>query len=147
RLKEEFLMGLILCWLSGILAVYLLPTLGPCFIDERFITALPETGVRAMQLALSAGREKVLATGQGVYLISGFPSLHILVPTFGTIILWRFSRWMAVASGAFVALTFLTTLYFGWHYLIDNIGGLVLGLFIAQGVKRYYGRYLIYVRS
>ncbi len=147
RLREEFLTGFALCWLIGVLAVYVFPTLGPCFVDKRFLTELPETGVRGMQLSLLANREKVLATGQGIHLISGFPSLHIVVPVFGTMILWRLSRIASVASGIFLGMTCLTTLYFGWHYLADNVGGVVIGLFIARAVKKYYGQHYMYVRG
>jgi membrane-associated phospholipid phosphatase len=37
-----------------------------------------------------------------------------------------------------LALTLVTTLYFGWHYLMDDIGGLVLGFGVAVVVRRYF---------
>ncbi|MDO5493536.1 MAG: phosphatase PAP2 family protein, partial [Nesterenkonia sp.] len=33
-------------------------------------------------------------------------------------------RWVA---WAFFGMTFVATLYFGWHYLIDNIAGVAIG--------------------
>jgi membrane-associated phospholipid phosphatase len=40
-------------------------------------------------------------------------------------------RWVRVAMGVFLAVTVLATVYLGWHYFVDTVGGAVLG---AAGV-------------
>jgi hypothetical protein len=36
-------------------------------------------------------------------------------------------RWLQVASWVFLGLTVLSTVYLGWHYVVDVIGGIALG--------------------
>jgi membrane-associated phospholipid phosphatase len=136
-LRAEFLLGLSLCWLIGVLLIYLVPTLGPVFVLDSF-NSLPETGVSVMQEKLLRMRESVLAGRGGVYLISGFPSLHVAITAYGTGMLYRLSPWLSLISLLVLALTLVTTLYFGWHYLMDDIGGLVLGFGVAVVVRRYF---------
>lgn len=141
-LRAEFLLGLSLCWIIGVFLIYLLPTLGPVFVLDSF-HALPQTGVSLMQEKLLRMRESVLAGKGGVYLISGFPSLHVAITAYGTVMLWRISRLLSLLSFLVLLLTLITTLYFGWHYLMDDVGGLLLGVGVAVAVWRYFRPFTI----
>lgn len=143
RLREEFLLGFVLCWLVGIVLVYMIPTLGPCFTESRFLNELPQTGVQEMQMKLIKQRESVFRTGRGVYLISGFPSLHVAITVYGTMLLWKLSRILSVISFFIVLLTIVTTLYFGWHYLVDDIAGALIAVAVAVYVSRYFRPFVL----
>ena len=37
-------------------------------------------------------------------------------------------RGLKITAWALLVLTSLSTIYFGWHYLLDDVGGLVIGV-------------------
>lgn len=130
-LGERLAAELALVWLVGILFVYAIPTLGPCFVRPEILTGLPSTDVSRMQLDLLKNKlflESHPFAQSGVYLISGFPSLHLAVPIAGTIFFRSLGKSLFVASLVFTALTAVSTIFFGWHYLIDDVGSIALVL-------------------
>ena len=68
-----------------------------------------------------------------VQTIAAFASLHvgIMVTVCLMAELLGLQRWVRVAMWVFLALTVLATVYLGWHYFADTLGGAVLG---AAGV-------------
>ena len=124
----DFAAAFVLLWFLGILFVYLVPTLGPCFAYPELYSHLPFTEVTELQQRLLEHRQHLIdhANSKAVYLISGFPSLHLAVPILATFYLRQLHWILALVSGLFAVLTAITTLYFGWHYLLDDIGSIVL---------------------
>jgi len=143
RLRSEFLLAFSMTWIVGALVVLLLPTVGPCF-DAEFasVRSLPPTGVSKMQNEIWNLRQKLLQTGNGINLISGFPSLHIAISCLGGIYLKRVSKLLAVLAWCFFLLTTITTLYFSWHYLLDDLGGIALAIFCARFAAYRYAQYV-----
>lgn len=129
RYAQEFLALFCLLWFLGVLTVYAVPTWGPIFFVPELYSALPHTVVTDLQQRL-IDHQQYLAlhpySEKGVYLISGFPSLHLAVPILGSIYLWRLNRLIGGLSWSFVIITILTTLYFGWHWLADDLGSVLL---------------------
>jgi hypothetical protein len=119
-------------WTLGVASYYVLPSLGPAFVDPQILSGLPQTGVTALQDSLWTARNEVLSdpfsTGQ-VQSIAAFASLHTSVVFSAAIIahcvrvprLLRWSLWV------FLGLVVLSTMYFGWHYILDDIAGLAIG--------------------
>jgi membrane-associated phospholipid phosphatase len=119
-------------WTLGVVSYYLIPSMGPAFFDPQVYSSLPYTGVTALQESLVTAREKVLAdpfsTSQ-VQSIAAFASLHTSVVFSAAIIahkvrvpaLLRWSLWV------FLLLVVISTMYFGWHYIVDDIAGLLIG--------------------
>ena len=107
----------------------MLPSLGPVFVAPDLYTTLPETGTSALQQALIYERHEALA-GQAAQSIAAFASLHVSVVFTAALIahLLRLPRLLRVALWTFLALTMVATLYFGWHYMVDDIAGLGIGL-------------------
>lgn len=135
---REFALATVLLWLGGILAVYLVPTWGPCFFLPESIATLPDTAVRALQEEL--WRQKLYTESHpglpsGVFLISGFPSLHLAMPVLTSLYLDDLHPRCALLSWVFVAMTAIATIYFGWHYLADDLGAIVLA-FGARGLAQ-----------
>ena len=144
RVGAWYVTALCLNWLLGALSYFLLPSLGPVFVRPQRYADLPETGVSALQESLLAARFDVLADPVGadaVAGIAGFASLHCSTVFTAALLahlvgMPRVLRW---ALWAFLALTVLATMYFGWHYLVDDLAGLVLGaaaVLIAERVTR-----------
>jgi len=135
--RERFAFTFTLIWMLGALAIYLLPTLGPCFSYPIINAALPITEVANMQRDLWTHREFVLAnprSSEGVYLISGFPSIHLAIPLSCGYLFYRSHKALFYLSLVTAALTVLTTLYFGWHYACDDLGSFLLAA-LALGLS------------
>jgi len=116
-------------WTLGVVSYLLLPALGPVFVAPDFYSNLPETGTAALQQALIYERHEALA-GQAAQSIAAFASLHVSVVFTAALIahLLRLPRLLRVALWTFLGLTMLATLYFGWHYVVDDVAGLGIGV-------------------
>ena len=131
RLSQRFAAAFAVVWFLGILMVYAVPSWGPCFAAPEVIASLPATDVSGMQADLWKHKlflEKTPNSAGGVFLISGFPSLHLAVPILCGLLFWSRHRLLGFLSAVFAVLTFVSTIYFGWHYLLDDLGSLVLAL-------------------
>jgi len=115
-------------WTLGVVSYLILPALGPVFVAPELYSALPETGTSALQQALIYERHEALA-GQAAQSIAAFASLHVSVVFTAALIaqLLPVARILRVALWTFLGLTLLATLYFGWHYAIDDIAGFAIG--------------------
>jgi CDP-diacylglycerol--glycerol-3-phosphate 3-phosphatidyltransferase len=116
-------------WTLGVVSYLLLPALGPVFAEPGFYANLPETGTAALQQALIYERHEALA-GQAAQSIAAFASLHVSVVFTAALIaqLLHLNRLLRIALWTFLGLTMLATLYFGWHYVVDDIAGLGIGV-------------------
>ena len=61
--------------------------------------------------------------------IAAFPSLHVgmMVTICLFVTLVGLPRWIRVTAWVFLVLTIFSTIYFGWHFSIDALGGAVIG--------------------
>ncbi len=127
-----YLMALGINWTLGVASYYVLPSLGPVFAFPDLFQPLPNTGVSALQEVLVEHRVVALqnpfATGQ-VQSIAAFASLHVSVVFSAALIAQhlRLHRAARIFLWSFLALTLLSTVYFGWHYVVDDIAGLAIG--------------------
>ena len=149
RLREEFYFSFTLTWIIGAFFVLLIPTLGPCFFENSGfpIQDLPTSGVSGMQESIWRLRINLLESRRGINLISGFPSLHVAITVLGALTLWRVSRTLSLLAWIFTILTYLTTFYFGWHYLFDDIGGAMLAVYIYRVARSRFMQYSTSLRN
>lgn len=126
-------------WVMGVLSYYALPAVGPIYYQPQYYQALPETGTSGLQASLWENRTEFLADPVAADVIHGvaaFASLHCSV-TFAMALFAHKTVQNAVlrwSAWAFFGLTFLSTLYFGWHYLVDSVAGVFIGwLCVAIG--------------
>jgi hypothetical protein len=120
-------------WVLGALSYYVLPSLGPAFARPEWYADLPETGVARLQATLLDERSAVLANPyatEALHGVAGFASLHVSIVFTAALIahLLGLARFVRVALWAFLAMTTIATLYFGWHYIVDDIAGVLIGL-------------------
>ena len=127
-----YVTALSLNWLLGALSYYLIPSLGPVFVRPDIVADLPRTGVTALQQSLEQARFDVLMNPHGteeIAGVAGFASLHVSIVFTAALVahrvgLPRVLRW---ALWVYFGATVVATIYFGWHYLVDDIAGVALG--------------------
>ncbi|MCW2928208.1 MAG: hypothetical protein JWM86_2176 [Thermoleophilia bacterium] len=150
RMREAyvFVATYMWCWILGTASYYAIPTLGPFASRERLFDDLPHTNVERVQDALKNHRYELYADNIGddvVAGIAGFASLHVGV-VFAVVMLMRYYRntTLTWASIIFLVPTTLATIYFGWHFIVDDIAGVFIGwLAFVLGRATVYPRILL----
>jgi hypothetical protein len=120
-------------WVVGVASYFLLPSMGPAFTEPHLFTGLPDTGTTSLQAALMEDRRTFLGdpVGSGeLQSIAAFASLHVSIVFAGALVahLLRAPRTLRVGMWIYLALTSAATIYFGWHYVVDDIAGFAIGL-------------------
>jgi len=120
-------------WTLGTISYYLVPTMGPWFIAPQLFANLPETGVSRLQNALWVERLAVIrdpSVTDAVQSVAGFASLHASITVSAALIahLLGLARIIRIALWVFFGLTMLATVYFGWHYVLDDLAGILIGV-------------------
>jgi hypothetical protein len=140
-----FLSAALWAWIIGVGTYYLIPAIGPFWSASKEFAGLDPTKVTRTQAKYMAERADLLAhpaAGDSFASIGAFASLHV---GFTCLILLmvryygfpRASKVMAV----YLALIMISTVYLGWHYVVDDVAGLVLA-YVAVTLGRFtvYGR-------
>ena len=118
-------------WLLGAASYFLLPSLGPIYVEPAAFAALPPSEVTHLQSVLLDQRVAFLhdpATGTPQS-IAAFASLHISMSFTAAMSahLLGLGRRLRMALWIWFAVTATATIYLGWHYVLDDVGGVILG--------------------
>jgi hypothetical protein len=132
-----YVTALTINWMLGIISYFLIPSLGPIYTRPDLFSDLPYTKVTELQGTLMEHRTEVLAdphASDAVGSIAAFASLHVAVIATAALIAHfaRAPRLLRIGLWTYLALTSLATIYFGWHYVSDDIAGLAIA-----GVSTY----------
>jgi len=121
-----------LTWALGTVSYYLVPSLGPDFYAPWLYGDLDKTGVTKLQDSLWQSRQEVRfdSFSNGVQSVAGFASLHVALTLAIALIahytvktaLLRWTAWV------YLVLVTISTLYFGWHYVADDVAGAAIGV-------------------
>jgi hypothetical protein len=127
-----YVTALTINWMLGALSYYLLPSMGPAYARPNLFTDLPVTGASELRDTLLEHRFEVLSNPNAtdaVQSIAAFASLHVAVVFTAALIaqLIGASRVLRIALWCYLGLTILATIYFGWHYVIDDVAGIAIG--------------------
>ena len=127
-----YVTALCLNWSLGTASYYLLPSMGPVYAQPGTYSRLPETGTSRLQDGLLDSRALVVTDPHGterVQSIAAFASLHVSIVFTAALIAQIVLASIAVRAllWAFFVLTTISTIYFGWHYVIDDVAGLAIG--------------------
>ena len=118
-------------WVLGAVSYYMIPTLGPAFAQPQSYLDLPDTGASALQRSLfrAGAGFKEDPSGHNIYGIAGFASLHVSVVLAAALFFSRagLNAVIRYASWVYVFLVVLATIYFGWHYIADDVAGAFIG--------------------
>lgn len=128
-----YVTALALNWALGLVAYYLVPSLGPVYASPERFSDLPDTYVAGLQKSMIVERSDLLSDPSGtpaVEPIAAFASLHVAVVVTMLLMAYQLGakRWVCVVAWAYLALTTLATLYLGWHYFVDDLGGVAIGV-------------------
>jgi membrane-associated phospholipid phosphatase len=139
RAGYVFLCSAIWIWILGVAAYYLVPTLGPFASAPGEFAGLTPTAITKTQAEYLAERQHLLANpaaGDAFASISAFASLHVAF-TCMVLLMARYYRWRrtAIALGVYLAVVIVATVYFGWHFVVDDVAGILLA-FAAVGLGR-----------
>jgi hypothetical protein len=117
----------------GSVLATLLSSAGPVFVAESFaeqrdylrsIPGLVSPQAWSVMWANHVTRAEVVPFGA----ISAMPSLHVATPVFLLCVGVARYRWMLWPGLAYLAVSFLSTVYLGWHYALDGYVAIVLVL-------------------
>ena len=118
-------------WTLGAASYFLLPSLGPIYYDPAAFSALPASAVTDLQALLMDQRVDFIRdpVGGNAQSIAAFSSLHISIFFTGALAahLLGLGRRLRVFAWTLLGLTTASTIYLGWHYFVDDIGGVALG--------------------
>ena len=131
-------------WVLGAASYFVLPSMGPAFVAPELFAELPRTGVTALQEVLLEHRLEFLSSpvaSGGLQSIAAFASLHVSIVLSGAIVahLLGAPRMLRIGLWIFFALTVIATIYFGWHYIVDDIAGVVIALLAVTVGARLTG--------
>jgi hypothetical protein len=120
-------------WALAAASYLLLPARGPIYAAPGGFADLPATDVTHLQGVLLRQRLEFLRdpTATGVHQgIAAFASLHtsiIFTAALGAHML-GLGRRLRIALWVLFALTTAATVYWGWHYVVDDLAGMVIGV-------------------
>jgi membrane-associated phospholipid phosphatase len=127
-----FATAMSLNWLIGTGSYYLLPSLGPAYANPLAFASLPHTEVTRLQAMLLSDRAGFLRDPDaGIpQAIAAFASLHIAMSftALAMTYLLGLDRRLKAVLWAWLGLTAVATVYLGWHYAVDDIAGIVIGV-------------------
>jgi hypothetical protein len=150
RMREAYVYvaAMMWCWILGTISYYAIPTLGPFASAHRLFADLPVTNVTKLQDSLEQTRLELHSDNIGrdiVGGIAGFASLHIGV-LIAIIFMMRYYRKSTLmwATIIYTIPTAVSTVYFGWHFLLDDLAGFFLGWFsVVLGRATVYPRLMM----
>lgn len=127
-----FVTAISLNWVMGAISYYAFPAVGPVYYQQQYYQALPETGTTALQATLWDNRLEFLAdpvAAEVIHGVAAFASLHCSVTFAIALFAHKTSSNAILRWGAwiFFGATFIATVYFGWHYVVDSIAGVFIG--------------------
>ncbi len=141
RLRDGFvfLVAAMWVWILGVASYYLVPSLGPFASAPHEFAQLAQTSISSTQDTYLLQRTNLLADPSrptSFASISAFASLHVGY-TFMVVLMLRYYglRRLMQLVAVFLVGTLLATIYFGWHFVTDDIAGLLLA-YVAVRLAR-----------
>jgi hypothetical protein len=139
-----FATALSLNWVLAAASYRLLPALGPVYSDPLTFADLPKTGVSRLQVLLLEGRFLFLrdpGAAGAAQSIGAFASLHTslyFTAACGAHLL-GYPRLVRAAIWVGLVATATATIYFGWHYVLDDFGGVVIAVLSLALARLFTG--------
>jgi len=120
-------------WALGAASYLVLPALGPIYAAPAGFADLPATGASHLQGVLLSQRLEFLSdpvAANAHQSIAAFGSLHTSIVFTAAVAahVLGLGRWLRIAAWVAFGLTAVATIYFGWHYVVDAVAGLAIGL-------------------
>ncbi len=128
-----FTTALSINWPLGAASYLLLPALGPIYATPAEFAGLPTSGASVLQSLLLDQRIEFLtdpAVAGTAQSIAAFASLHVSMLFTAAVAahLLGLVRYVRIALWVLVAVSAVSTIYLGWHYVVDDIAGVAIAL-------------------
>lgn len=129
-----------IAWTLGTISYYALPTLGPGIAWPYIYQPEADSPAKQMMTSLVHGRQNIIDGGLhgAVQDVAGFASLHVGITLLIALMVQNTVRNRVVRVLMWINFGFiaLSTLYFGWHSLSDDVAGTMIALvsFYAAGL-------------
>ncbi|UYM07161.1 phosphatase PAP2 family protein [Solicola gregarius] len=141
-----FLTAAIWAWILGTVSYYLIPSLGPFASAPDDFAGLSRTFINTKQDTLLVDRLHLLqdpSASDAFASIGAFASLHVGFTCMIVLMLryYGFRRATQVMT-VYLAATVVATLYLGYHFVIDDIAGVILAF-----LSVLFARWTIYPRG
>ncbi|SFC33357.1 PAP2 superfamily protein [Nocardioides terrae] len=131
RRAYVFLVAAMWTWILGTASYYLIPSLGPFASAPNEFAGLPHTSITDTWAQYLAQRETFLAdpTAPGSFVsISAFASLHTGFTALVCFMAFYYGhKWLGTALAVYLVAIMVSTIYWGWHFTLDDLAGLVIG--------------------
>jgi hypothetical protein len=127
-----------IAWTLGTISYFALPTLGPGFQHPWLYQTVEDTAAGHLMNSLANSRvwavntsapslQSLTNTLSGV---AGFASLHVAITLLVALMIQYTTRmrWLKIVFWVNTCCTAVSTLYFGWHYVADDIAGVAIAL-------------------
>jgi hypothetical protein len=125
-----FLVAAMWTWILGTLSYYLIPSLGPFASAPEDFVRLPHTTITDTWAEYLTQRQEFLAdpTAPTSFVsISAFASLHTGFTALACFMAFYYGhRWLGSALGVYLVAIMVSTVYWGWHFTLDDVAGLVI---------------------
>lgn len=135
--------SIVLGYYLGVFAYHILPSYGPAYLQAEARPDVIAPSIVFLQQVVLDGTQAVQQDPAGAVVlpwtyVAAFPSLHL---SHVLILTWymRYSRLTLTLMAVYSLLTAIGTLYFGWHYLTDLLGGTavaLLALWLSGGSRQ-----------
>ena len=138
-----------IAWTLGAASYYLLPTLGPGIMYPWLTSDLTPNATSELMDSLVYSRHGFL-WGEGDYQgVAGFASLHTAIALLWALMAQHTVRSQVIRTVFWVnfVLTVVATLYFGWHYIADDLAGAAIAIIAFRLAARATGHRLQRTRA
>ncbi|MFZ5475572.1 MAG: phosphatase PAP2 family protein [Myxococcota bacterium] len=132
-------------YLMGVAITALWPTVGPCFTDREAYRWMhyygieswrtQETLLKYLLISRDAAEAAQPITARAFVGVAALPSLHVGHCFLLCVFAWHYHRKLLWVYVPVLALTWVATLVFGWHYLMDGVVAIPLVL-LAVWISR-----------
>lgn len=124
---RKLVMGILVIYIMGIFLYYLFPSWGPLFFTPELFSDIPNI----WQNILWKGHLAVQISPQNFETtqflgVAAFPSLHGAHFLFLMLVAWRYHRPLFYIYIPWGILLYISTIYMGWHYVVDLIAGVFM---------------------
>jgi membrane-associated phospholipid phosphatase len=118
-------------WVLGAASYFVLPSLGPVYLEPSAFANLPTSAVSQLQQLLLDQRLEFLRdpAANTAQSIGAFSSVHVSIFFTAALAahLLGLGRRLKIGAWVLLGLTAVATVYLGWHYFLDDLGGLLIG--------------------
>lgn len=142
RWFERTVAAFIIAYILGLIGYLLFPAVGPAFYNETltYLQASAGNGLKTKLLThyIDFCNNPQTATLVRFNGLAAFPSLHCAHSVLFMYYLGKKERWMPVILALPLVLLLISTVWLGWHWAVDLIGGLVVVWLTIRIVAKLY---------